>query len=130
MHYKPPLSPLLKNLQKGDKLTAPEGHSVPLYITKNTQRDSTLSQKEKFMRTMAEKWTQEGLEKGILQGIVQGMEKGKKEGIEEGIEKGQVQALQAVALNLLDEGLPLHLIEKATGLSPEQVQNLKKPTYH
>jgi predicted transposase/invertase (TIGR01784 family) len=62
------------------------------------------------------------------------MQKGKKEGIEEGIEKGiekgQVQALQAVALNLLDEGLPLHLIEKATGLSPEQIQNLKKPTYH
>jgi hypothetical protein len=46
------------------------------------------------------------------------------------MEKGKVEALQAVALNLLDEGLPLHLIKKATGLSPEQIHNLRKPTYH
>jgi predicted transposase/invertase (TIGR01784 family) len=50
---------------------------------------------------------------------------GFKKGLEEGIEKG----IEKVARNLLEKGLSLELVAETTGLLPEQIQNLRKPTY-
>lgn len=49
------------------------------------------------------------------------LEKGREEGREEGSEEG----LFTVARNLLNMGMPLADIAKATGLSESQIQTLK-----
>ena len=73
-----------------------------------------------------------GLEQGRLEGLQQGIERGLQQGIEKGLQRGLQQGIekerQAIALNLLDEGMPMALIVKATGLTPEQIQNLR--TFH
>ena len=69
---------------------------------------------------------QEGMEKGRAEGIETGMEKGRAEGIETGMEKGRAEGMQAVALNMLKEQADIAFICKVTGLSIDEIQNLKK----
>jgi predicted transposase/invertase (TIGR01784 family) len=65
------------------------------------------------------------LSSALRQGIQQGIEKGIAQGIEKGIEKGIEQEKLSVAKNMLEIGLPLDTIRKATGLTLEQIQELK-----
>ncbi len=60
----------------------------------------------------------EGLEKGMAKGIEKGVEKGRVDGIKEGI-------LQT-AKNFLKMGISVADVVKATGLSEEEVEKLKK----
>ena len=60
---------------------------------------------------------EEGVEKGIEQGIEQGIEKG--------IEKGRQETQREVARNLLTCGVDVEMIEKATGLSKEEIEKLR-----
>ena len=62
---------------------------------------------------------EEGIEKGITEG--------RKEGREEGREEGRMAALLQTAKNLLDLGLPMTDITKATGLTEEQIQTGTSP---
>ncbi|MDR1543411.1 MAG: hypothetical protein LBS50_03170, partial [Prevotellaceae bacterium] len=59
----------------------------------------------------------EGVEKGFEKGIEKGIEKGFEKGIEKGIEK--------VAINMLNENIPVETISKFTGLSISELQTLK-----
>jgi predicted transposase/invertase (TIGR01784 family) len=52
---------------------------------------------------------------------IEGKVEGKIEGLEKGIEKGIFQ----VAKSMLKEGLAMHLIQKVTGLSQEEVGRLQ-----
>ena len=60
---------------------------------------------------------EKGLEEGRAEGIMEGMEKG----VEKGVEKGLLEA----ARNMLAEGFSIDLVVKCTGLSIEQVKELK-----
>lgn len=53
----------------------------------------------------------------------------KEQGIKEGIEKGLERGIKQVAKNMLDEGLDLSTIAKATGLTVEELQKLKEQTH-
>jgi hypothetical protein len=44
---------------------------------------------------------------------------------EEGMERGIEQGMRDVALNALDEGLPLEVVQKITGLDIETIENLR-----
>jgi predicted transposase/invertase (TIGR01784 family) len=59
---------------------------------------------------------EEGMEKGREEGITVGMEKG----IEKGMEKGKIET----ALAMLKESMPVGVIAKCTGLSPEEITRL------
>jgi predicted transposase/invertase (TIGR01784 family) len=61
-----------------------------------------------------------GMEKGREEGITMGMEKGREEGMEKGIEKGKIET----ALAMLKESIPVGVIAKCTGLSPEEIAKL------
>ena len=54
----------------------------------------------------------------------QGREQGREEGREEGLEQGMEKNRQAIALNMLKEGLDIALICKMTGLSEEEIKKL------
>ena len=51
--------------------------------------------------------------------------KGLKEGLEKGLERGTEQSKNEIAKNMLKENMDILLISKLTGLSNEQINNLK-----
>jgi predicted transposase/invertase (TIGR01784 family) len=62
---------------------------------------------------LLKEFEKDGLQKGLQQGLQQGRLEGRLEGIEK------------VALNLLDEGMSVELIVKATGLPLEHIQRVR-----
>ena len=58
-------------------------------------------------------------------GRKEGWQEGIKEGIKEGIAQGFVDGVMQTAKNLLDIGLSVENISKATGLSCNEIENLK-----
>ena len=65
-----------------------------------------------------------GVRQGLEKGIEQGLEKGRKEGMELGVQKGRKEGLRQTARNLKSMGLGIADIQKATGLSEEEICNL------
>lgn len=63
----------------------------------------------------------EGKAQGIAEGRAQGIAEGRAEGIVQGIAEGKAEALSIVASNLKQQGIPLDVIAKATGLTEEQI---------
>lgn len=63
-----------------------------------------------------------GMKKGFDKGFEQGIEKGIEEGIEKGIEEG----IEKVARRMMGLQMDIPTIMKATGLTFEQIENIKK----
>ena len=74
------------------------------------------AEKKKFAEGRAEGMA-EGMEKGMAEGIEKGMVKGKAEGEKEAKEK--------IAANLLSLGVSVETIVQASGLSEEEIENLR-----
>ena len=64
---------------------------------------------------------EEGIEQGMIQGIEQGIEQGIIQGREEGIEQG----MEKTARNALEEGLPIDVIQKITGLDTDTIRHIQ-----
>ncbi len=69
-----------------------------------------------------------GREEGIEIGREEGIEIGREEGIEIGREEGIDVGIKAVALALLQEGISEAVILKTTGLTAEQLAQLRRET--
>ena len=67
----------------------------------------------------------EGIEKGMKQGMEQGMEKGMKQGMEKGMKQGMEQRSLEIARKMLAKGMDAASVMEITGLSAEQMQQLK-----
>jgi DNA repair protein RadC len=79
----------------------------------------------------SKKKIQESLKKGKLEGLkegeAKGLEKGKQRGLEEGLNKGkQAEKLEIAKNMLLELKLGLDIVQKATGLSKEELEKLSK----
>ena len=72
----------------------------------------TTINEEKIM-TLAERLRQEGRQEG------------RQDGLQEGIEKGKFEALKAVAMTLFGQGMPIAQIAAVTGLSVQDIEQLK-----
>ena len=80
-----------------------------------------------------EKCMKQGMEKGMKQGMEQGMEKGMKQGMKQGLEKGMKQGMEKgleqrsleIARKMLAKGMDAASVMEITGLSAEQMQQLK-----
>ena len=72
----------------------------------------------------------QGIEQGIQQGIEQGIEKGIQQGIEQGIQRGIEQGSdntkKAMIVELNNNGIPLDIISKSSGLSIDEVKKIIK----
>jgi len=71
------------------------------------------------------KGKKEGIEQGRKEGKAEGLEQGLEQGIEQGLEQGLEQGKKEMALNLLNMGLTVEDIAEASGLSVEEIRNLK-----
>ncbi|MBR5350856.1 MAG: hypothetical protein IK124_06450, partial [Prevotella sp.] len=58
------------------------------------------------------------------EGFREGMEKGMEKGIEKGIEKGMEKGKAEIARNFKNDGIPLDVIARNTGLSIEEIETL------
>ena len=54
-----------------------------------------------------------------------GLKEGLEKGLEQGLEQGTEQSKNEIAKNMLKENMDISLISKLTGLSNEQINNLK-----
>ena len=68
---------------------------------------------------------QEGLAEGMEKGIEKGMELGMEKGMKKGMAKGMNQKALDIARNMLADGVDINLIMKYSGLTQEQIENLK-----
>ncbi len=67
----------------------------------------------------------EATKKGLKEGLEKGLERGIKQGLEQGLERGTEQSKNEIAKNMLKKDLYISLISEVTGLSNEQINNLK-----
>ena len=71
----------------------------------------------------------EGIEKGMKQGMEKGMKQGMEKGMKQGMEKGMKQGLEQrsleIARKMLAKGMDAASVMEITGLSAEQMQQLK-----
>ena len=71
----------------------------------------------------------EGMEKGMKQGMEKGMKQGMEKGMKQGMEKGMKQGLEQrsleIARKMLAKGMDAASVMEITGLSAEQMQQLK-----
>ncbi|WP_380178444.1 Rpn family recombination-promoting nuclease/putative transposase [Kalamiella sp. sgz302252] len=76
---------------------------------------------------------QQGIEKGLKQGVEKGLQQGIEKGLQQGIEEGRTQGRQdgehearlIIARNMLSRGFEHQAIMEMTGLSPEELQQIK-----
>ena len=87
-------------------------------LFKLIEKSTSKEKGEKIMRSIAEAWKEEGFEEGI--------EKGKLAGIQEGIEKGIEKEKFIIAKNMLIKGYLSKEIADMTGLTIQEVENLRK----
>ena len=76
---------------------------------------------EEEERLLKNSYIQEGFEQGIEKGIEQGIEKGIEKGIEQGIEQQTIELTK----NMLKENIDINQISIITGLSINEINNLK-----
>ena len=74
--------------------------------------------------TLYNSGVRQGLEKGMERGREEGRLEGRKEGMELGVLKGRKDGLKKTARNLKSIGLSITDIQKATGLSEEEISDL------
>lgn len=85
------------------------------------KREGIAEGMEKGMKQGMEKGMKQGMEKGMKQGMKQGMEKGMKQGMEKGLEQRSLE----IARKMLAKGMDAASVMEITGLSAEQMQQLK-----
>ena len=76
------------------------------------------------IKTGREEGRAEGREEGLVEGRKEGLVEGRKEGLVEGRKEGRKEGAIRIAQNMKQEGLPVSLITKMTGLSEEEIKKL------
>ena len=79
---------------------------------------------ELYTKTRIEEGIKKGIEQGLQQGLEQGLQQGIEQGIQKGVEQGALNAKREMAKGLRDDGVPLQIIMKRSGLSEEEIKSL------
>ena len=80
---------------------------------------------EGLMRTIADKYIDEGVQKGMVQGMQIGEAKGMQIGEAKGMQIGEAKGKYEVAKNMLAAGSDSDFISQVTGLSTIEINKLK-----
>ena len=96
-----------------------------MYSVMKTQLEKGLAQgREEGLAKGREEGLAQGREEGLVKGREEGLMKGREEGREEGIAIGKLQATLTSARAFIEQGIPRNVIQKALGLSDEQMKEL------
>ena len=79
---------------------------------------------ERYLAELREKYI---MDKKAIEdaGFDKGLEAGIKQGIEQGLEQGKKQQAIDIAKNLKEQNVDIDIICKTTGLTKEEIENLK-----
>ena len=80
---------------------------------------------ENIMRTIADNYINEGLEKGMVLGMEKGKAEGKAEGIAIGEARGAEKRNIEIAHRMLEEKTDIKLIASVTGLSKDEISKIQ-----
>ena len=84
---------------------------------------------EEGLKQGKEEGLKQGKEEGLKQGKEEGLKQGKKEGLKqgkkEGLKQGKKEEKQEIAQKLLSMNIEIEKIVEATGLSKEEIENVK-----
>ncbi|MCL2322274.1 MAG: hypothetical protein FWC47_09245 [Oscillospiraceae bacterium] len=72
-----------------------------------------------------DKWRNEGRKEGKIEGKIEGRKEGKIEGIKEGLKKGMKKKQIEIAEKFLKMGLTAEQVIQGTGLTEEEVMEIK-----
>ena len=75
-------------------------------------------------RIIEEDAREEGWKRGLEEGKKEGLKQGIEQGIKEGEKKGKLEKKRIIALNMKSLGIPSDKIQKATGLSEKDINEL------
>lgn len=89
------------------------------YYWTEEERDAYAGAKKKQLDDQAK------LASALNRGEAKGLKKGYKKGIEKGRQEGLNEGKRAIALNLLLSGMTLATVGQMTGLSPDEVEDLR-----
>ena len=110
---------VLNKISKGDKILMEASKKIEDLNLSDLYSDLYDVEKD---RQMAEKAMEEYIrEEATKQGIKQGIEQGIEQGIKQGINSRNIE----IAKNMIDSKIELNIISKCTGLSIEEIENLK-----
>jgi len=90
---------------------------IPIQKIIKNQKEGT-----KMFKDFIEKVEERGIKKGLQQGVQQGVQQGMQQGLQQGMQQERNQ----VAYKLFNLGLDPDLIQKATGLSSEEIERYRK----
>ena len=117
----------LKELSKKDKVVERYMedlnviNSDPVFIQHMTDEDD----REGIYKALLAEEKEKAILEGIEEGIEQGIEEGKKVGLEQGISQGISQGIQKVAKTMIENNFQIEDIIKITGLTKDEILNLK-----
>ena len=78
-------------------------------------------QHEDELMTLAQQLEQKGLEKGLEKGL----QRGRQEGMQQGMQLGKREARMEIARNMLENGMDRMSVMKVTGLSEEDLKEIR-----
>ena len=114
---------IMLDLDKKELKNMPKDKIVDKYITNVT----IVNDDPEFQKYMSEEEDKKKIQNSLLsEAKEEGIEQGYTSGINDGISKGVSQEKVSIAKNLLSMNMPLGDISKATGLSIENLNKLKK----
>ena len=83
-------------------------------------------EQQEIIMNMGEALRQAGRQEGMQKGIQKGWQEGVQKGRQEGMQKGRQEEKHAVAISMLKEGSDTQFVQRVTGLSSEQIEQLSK----
>ena len=92
-------------------------------------REKARRDREAEIKGGIERGLEQGLEKGIQKGIQQGIQQGMQQGIQQGIQQGTQHTTHHLALKMIHKGIELTVISEITGLSTNELLELKKEKF-
>ena len=107
----------LKEVLKGMVDFASDKDNIGVYVEEEDRK--------KLERSSLYEMKQEGIKEGIKQGIKEGTKQGIKEGVKQGIKEGSKQTQNEIAKNLLQAKVSEEIIIETTGITKEELDNLK-----
>jgi len=129
-----PLDEWIAFLKTGEIPETATAHGLP--EARERLRYDNLNSKEKaeydghmealrYQRSVIQTGIIEGYDKGLEEGKKEGKKEGKEEGIKEGKKEGKKEGIKEVARSLKSMNLPIEQIMQATGLTAEEIKQLK-----
>ena len=112
-----------RDIAEGDELLVELNDWVHKYV--NDEETQEILNKWDI-QIATNKGIEEGRKQGLEEGLEQGLKQGLEQGLEKGIEQGKAQEKVEVAQNMKKANVKIEDIAKFTGLSIDEIQNLKE----